>query len=259
MKRSDGFRVLSGLTKSGKSNYTESELILPVLMYLRKARTAKTTSSLITDMQDLLRPTGHDAQVIPGRQDTYFSQKVRNLKSHDSLERMGLATYHNGSWVITDAGRKFLDSNLTAITGLIDQGFKPTQISRKDEYDYSKVVIEEGAVVVREAASRKRSDKLRAVAIAQFKSNHQGKVFCTVCTFSFHETYGTQGKDFIEAHHTEPIHEKDMQGEAVILREVLPKIALVCSNCHRMIHRKKGKMLSVKQLKDLVKKHRCVR
>lgn len=259
MIRGDGFRVLSAFTRKGKSSYTESELILPALVYLRKARTPKTTSSLITYLQDLLRPSGHDAAIIPGRQDTYFSQKVRNLKSHDSLERMGLATYQEGSWAITDAGRRFLDANLTTVNYLVDQGFKPTRISRKDEYDYSKMVIEEGMVVVRETENRKRSDKLRALAVAQFKSKHKGKVFCTVCGFNFHDTYGIQGKDFIEAHHTEPIHEKDMRGEAALVREVLPKIALVCSNCHRMIHRKKGEMLSVKRLKDIVMKHRCIR
>jgi len=257
MKKVNRLRMLSAFTRKGKPMYTESELIMPVLMYLKKSKSPQTTSSLIKHLQDLLKPSGHDAEIIPGRQDTYFSQKVRNLKSHDSLEKMRLAIYKDGNWSITDAGEKFLDANLNVIKGLVDQGFKPTTISRTDEYDYTKMVIEEGALVVRQVKGRQRSEKLRAIAVTQFKNKHQGKIFCTVCSFSFAEAYGTHGKDYIEVHHTEPIHEKEMRGEAILLKKALPKISLVCSNCHRMIHRRKGKMLSVRQLKDLVNKHKC--
>lgn len=256
MNSQKGLRILSAFTRKGKSEYTESELILPALMYLQKVKKPQSTSSLISYLQELLCPIGHDAEIISGRQDTYFSQKVRNLKSHNSLVNMKLAKYKNGNWSITEDGRKFLDANLAAINGLVEQGFKPKQISRTDEYDYTNIVIEEGALVVREIKNRKRSDKLRTVAIAQFKKDHEGKIFCTICSFSFQETYGVS---YIEAHHTDPIHEKDMRGETVLLKKALPKIALVCSNCHRMVHRKKGKMLTIQQLKDLVKKHKCAK
>lgn len=61
-----------------------------------------------------------------------------------------------------------------------------------------------------------------------------GKLACDVCKFDFSEVYGELGVGFIEAHHTVPISSLD--GEA---QTKLSDIALVCSNCHRMLHRQK--------------------
>ncbi|WP_172975022.1 hypothetical protein [Roseivivax sp. THAF30] len=69
-----------------------------------------TTSALIQVLTTRMNPTGHDAEIINGRGDTYFSQKVRNLVSHRSsgtgLEQRGLATYsaEDESWQITQQG-----------------------------------------------------------------------------------------------------------------------------------------------------------
>ncbi|REL32982.1 hypothetical protein DYD21_14295 [Rhodohalobacter sp. SW132] len=68
---------------------------------------------------------------------------------------------------------------------------------------------------------------------------------CEVCGFSFMETYGDIGKGFIEAHHLNPLSERD--GEQVTNKK---EIALVCSNCHNMLH--KGD--PVFELTDLKKK-----
>lgn len=73
-----------------------------------------------------------------------------------------------------------------------------------------------------------------------FKSdNYQ----CFVCEFSFIEFYGEK---YIECHHNMPIHE----GERVTKLEDL---ILVCSNCHRMLHRKiYGKYLSPCELRSII-------
>lgn len=57
---------------------------------------------------------------------------------------------------------------------------------------------------------------------------------CKACGFNFELTYGSLGKDFIEAHHLTPLAE--LQGDVVYLD---PKrdFSVLCSNCHRMIHR----------------------
>ena len=71
------------------------------------------------------------------------------------------------------------------------------------------------------------------------------KFFCEVCTFSFLEKYG---EEYIECHHTLPIS----AGERITRLEDL---SLVCSNCHRMLHRKiDGKYLSVNELKIHINK-----
>lgn len=71
---------------------------------------------------------------------------------------------------------------------------------------------------------------------------------CMVCDFDFEEVYGELGKDFIEVHHTKPLFSLEHEVE------VNPEEDLVClcSNCHRMIHRRRDKIMSVEELKELM-------
>ena len=77
---------------------TKSELTIPTLRILEDAAPNWVTiSELITRLTDLFTPTGTSATMIPGRTDTYFSQKVRNMISHrdngTSFIKNGLAEY----------------------------------------------------------------------------------------------------------------------------------------------------------------------
>ena len=60
-------------------------------------------------------------------------------------------------------------------------------------------------------------------------------VRCQACALQFEERYGDIGKGFIEAHHLRPISSLD-EGVAVSY-EIAADFAVLCSNCHRMIHR----------------------
>ena len=73
---------------------TESELVLPslYLMSLSPTGTISTTES-IRLLTQIMKPQGLDAQILSNRSDTYFSQKVRNLKSHNTLTKYGYALY----------------------------------------------------------------------------------------------------------------------------------------------------------------------
>ena len=58
---------------------------------------------------------------------------------------------------------------------------------------------------------------------------------CQACNLDFGERYGDIGKGFIEAHHLRPIA---MLEEGVPVKyDVAEDFAVLCSNCHRMIHR----------------------
>ena len=59
---------------------SEAELIIPALRHLMNHPEGLSTTQLIKLLEEELKPTGHDAAVITNRNDTYFSQKVRNLK-----------------------------------------------------------------------------------------------------------------------------------------------------------------------------------
>ncbi|SRR6266478_3933612 len=70
------------------------------------------TADLIRDLSDEFAPAGEDAEILDGRNDTKFSQIVRNLKSHKntstSIFTRGFAEETNDGIKITEAGRKFL-------------------------------------------------------------------------------------------------------------------------------------------------------
>lgn len=69
---------------------------------------------------------------------------------------------------------------------------------------------------------------------------------CEICGFSFIEKYGDIGAGFIEAHHKVPLSTLE---EQTITRE--NDIVLVCSNCHRMLHRSNS-VLNVQDLRNKI-------
>jgi 5-methylcytosine-specific restriction endonuclease McrA len=74
-----------------------------------------------------------------------------------------------------------------------------------------------------------------------------GKLSCEVCGFDFYQIYGDRGYGFIECHHNNPISELTEASPIT-----LENLSLLCSNCHRMIHRAKP-WISVNELKNIVK------
>ena len=92
--------------------YTEADIRIAALKALAAEPNGRlTTTELIEKLESELSPTGNDAEILAGRSDTYFSQKVRNLVSHRNqstgLSARGLATYNadDESWTITPNGR----------------------------------------------------------------------------------------------------------------------------------------------------------
>lgn len=89
----------------------------------------------------------------------------------------------------------------------------------------------EGRVLTRLHRMRERNRKLveRRKAKALRIS---GRLACEACGFDFQATYGERGRGFIECHHVRPVHTLASAGE----RTTEDDLALVCANCHRMIH-----------------------
>ena len=103
----------------------------------------------------------------------------------------------------------------------------------------------EGKVVTRIHQTYERDTKL----VRRKKRKvleEQGKLTCEVCDFDFQERYGERGKEYIECHHTKPVSEIGETGKTGI-----DDLVLLCSNCHRMIHRKRP-WISVSDLKGLL-------
>jgi hypothetical protein len=105
--------VISPKDKLFRSRIREKDVRIPAL---RAAAARKdgyiSTSDLIRHLTDEFSPDGEDAEILDGRNDTKFSQIVRNLKSHKdtstSIFTRGLAEEVGDGIRITDAGRKYL-------------------------------------------------------------------------------------------------------------------------------------------------------
>jgi len=91
---------------------TERELILPALHVMKNETNEEiTTSELIKKLENLIEIDEADKGIIQGRKDSYFTQKVRNLKSHNTLVKKGYATYMDGKFKITEEGKSYLSDN----------------------------------------------------------------------------------------------------------------------------------------------------
>ena len=75
---------------------------------------------------------------------------------------------------------------------------------------------------------------------------------CMVCGFNFEEVYGDIGRDYIEVHHVKPLYSLDEEVEI----DPQNDLVCLCSNCHRMIHRRCDSILSISELKDLIQKEK---
>jgi putative restriction endonuclease len=80
----------------------------------------------------------------------------------------------------------------------------------------------------------------------QFAWQRDETLPCEVCEFSFIKKYGELGDKFIEAHHKKPV-----AGLKPGQRTRVEDIALVCPNCHRMLHCG-GKTRTIEDLKKLL-------
>ena len=90
---------------------------------------------------------------------------------------------------------------------------------------------------------RERSPRLRAAALEIHG------YLCQACGFDFEGTYGTWGRGFIEVHHVQELGAAPPEGVKV---DPATDLAVVCSNCHRMIHRKAKQALTLAELRRII-------
>lgn len=157
------------------------------------------------------------------------------LKRGGKLEELIWAEYGNSP--------SALNSVASQIRDLVEGGSElfPSDPDEAEEYE-----ADESRVVMRVHKSRERDRNL----IARKKEsvlNTLGKLACEVCNFDFRASYGERGNGFIECHHTKPVSELK-PGQKTNLSD----LALVCSNCHRMIHRRKP-LLTIEQLRHTMR------
>jgi predicted RNA-binding protein with PUA-like domain len=90
----------------------------------------------------------------------------------------------------------------------------------------------EGAVKYHTHKYRERDRGLVREAKRVFAQEHDGQLFCEICSFSFSDTYGELAQDYIEAHHKISVSEMEPDTEVSI-----SDLMMVCANCHRVLHK----------------------
>ncbi|MBA3314570.1 MAG: HNH endonuclease [Planctomycetaceae bacterium] len=109
--------------------------------------------------------------------------------------------------------------------------------------------VQEGMPSIRQHLRRERDRTIVAAKRRQVLSAI-GQLARSVCGFDFRKFYGELGAEFCEVHHLRSLADAD--GE-VLTR--LEDLAVVCSNCHRMLHRSHP-FLTLEQLKSTIRKAR---
>ena len=114
--------------------------------------------------------------------------------------------------------------------------------------DLDEASATEGGVALRAHLRRERDRRLRQKKLAD--ARRRGiPIACEACGFDFGHIYGALGVDYIECHHRTPLH---VSGQT---QTRLNDLALLCCNCHRMIHHSRPWLL-VEELRDLVQAQR---
>lgn len=100
---------------------TEGQLVQPTVSVIAEygdPHSGLSINELAPFVRDQLRPSRDDLEPLDNRNDDRLSQKIRNLVSHRTLEKRGLAIYRktadhaHGRYVLTDLGWNMALENL---------------------------------------------------------------------------------------------------------------------------------------------------
>ena len=238
------------IVKQRNPDWTRDEIILALDLYFRVdyRRVAKDDPAILA-LSDLLNclPIHSDRpNTAKFRNPNGVYMKLGNLRRFDpTYQGVGL---RSGNKLEVDVWRDFGNDRarlklvadaLRSAATLPDELWKPASISEG--------ITEalEGRVLTRLHAIKERSGELVESKKRQ-ALDRLGRLECEACTFDFERNYGAVGRGFMECHHLRPISTLGAPE-----RTRLDDLALICANCHRIIHRP-SVWLTVPQLKATI-------
>lgn len=232
--------------------WLRDELIVALELYMRNptsppGKTSREVVELSKLLNDLNRALGRGGGA-DFRNPSGVYMKAMNFRRFDpafsSTGRVGLAHGGKGEEMIWNEFAGDLQALRTTAAAIRDAvpiaAQAPAPMTDDQVTD-----AEEGRVLtvlhLRRERSRKLIEARKAKAIKE-----AGELRCECCDMSFEERYGERGHGFIEVHHTRPVHTL-VEGDKTNLSD----LALVCSNCHRIIHRRRP-WLTIGEVRALV-------
>lgn len=226
-------------------DWTREEMILALDVYLRsEPRKIVTTDPSIVALSEILRNLPFHPQVARGstfRNPTGVAMTLRTFMRYDSrISLRGLRPGHLALEIWREFAKQPAMLRSTAESILLAARTIATIGSSDAKWEAS-----EGGILIRLHKLRERDRSLVARKRAQVL-RETGELKCEACGFSFLDTYGSIGEGYIECHHRRPLHE-------LVARAVtkLKDLAVVCANCHRMLHRSRP-AVTVEKLRSKV-------
>lgn len=224
--------------------WSRDELILALDLYFRiKPKAPDPGIKEVAVLSKLLKRIGE----IEGRNHSpnfrslaSVVMKLMNFRSLDpDYTGKGLVSIGRADKLVWDELSDNL-SKLHSLASVIQETYLSLNLSVS--YETSDEEALEGTILTRLHVARERNPKLvTAKKNKVFKDT--GALCCEICGFDFALTYGNRGRGYIECHHIIPLH---TLAPKTITK--LHDLALVCSNCHRMLHRSRP-WVSISQLK----------
>lgn len=127
----------------------------------------------------------------------------------------------------------------------VDSNYKENNIDDASTLDADKYLME-GAKTAVYANRYERNAEARAKCIAQKGCK------CSVCGMEFEDVYGELGSGFIHVHHVVPISQIGKNYKINIDKDLVP----VCPNCHAMLHRNSQRLLTIEELRQILKSNK---
>jgi hypothetical protein len=151
--------------------------------------------------------------------------KLENVKGINNLDEL-----------LFDIWQRFQDSFTNSDRQSV---ITTSSIINEIETSNPNISVAEGELKLVSHLVRERNQKI--IGEKKREAIRNGNLKCEVCSFSFIDTFNVE---FIECHHITPISTTGVR------ETTLADLALVCANCHRMLHTKfDGQYLSMEDLR----------
>lgn len=237
---------------SRKQAWMRDELILALDLYRREGRNPPQTT--IDELSEFLRAMPVEPELAEDpkfRNPNAVYMKVANFVAIDPAAPIqGMTAGGKGDQSVWDEFSG--DPQRLAAAAAAIRANAPTlppAVAGSEEEEVADAP--EGRVLTRVHRVRERNASLVLKKKAAAKQQ-RGKLACEACGFDFADRYGERGADFIECHHTAPVSTLKPGS-----RTKLADLALVCANCHRMIHRT-SEWLTIDELRALIDEHKAI-
>ena len=243
------------MPRQSNPTWTRDELILALSVFFNADATS---SALATNNQEIVQ-----LSKLLNQYNAYASTKSETFRNENGVKMklMNFRSFDRPGHGLSNVGKQDRDiyfefvnqkDSLHILADKIKEIIKSgIDFSASPDVSDDSSRFSEGEILTRLHKYKERNPKLvkrKKDSIYQ----KTGVLLCEACDFNFGEVYGELGDGYIECHHIVPLSSLEPNTQTK-----LSDLALVCANCHRMLHRRKidGKEITIKQLKWLISKN----